>query len=611
MNKKPFLTLSAAFIIFAAMPLAAQVPQLLEYNGLLSGNITGNRTMGVRLYNASTNGTLLYSETIGTVAVTQGEFYFTYGGAGAGIAAALSGNQHWLAITVNGTEQTPRERLLPVPFALRSADAQVADADLRKVVDAVGKLVVAFGGNSSSLLTNPTATIATMQKQATNLQEMSKRFRVISLDGSLVFGNASTVRPMTIANTGMDRLVVSGITYPAGFSGNWSGGTILPGQSRTVGVKFTPTNVQQYGGYITVNSDATAGTNLISCSGSGVRSIAVNGGQLKLWLGNTLVNSTKQATLGIRNTGTMNLTVSNISYPAGFSGNWAGGTIPAGITQNVTVTFAPGAVQTYGGNITIASNAGVGIYANLLNKGVEGTGTEIAMVNVPGPTTPPPGSNLGSFQIGKYEVTWEEWKAVRDWAAANGYDIGTKGNGSVANQPARQLDWHTAVKWCNALSEMSGLDPVYITATGAVYKNEAQNESFSAASTNGYRLPTNHEWIWAAKGGLSSNDYLYSGSNDLGAVAWWGGNSGSQVKAVGTKAANELGIHDMSGNVWEWCYDDPPNYELSILENVIRGGASNVGLDGIGYFSPYEFGWNYFNTVSPWIGLRVVRNWNP
>ncbi|MBU3666891.1 MAG: hypothetical protein FGM15_13595, partial [Chthoniobacterales bacterium] len=202
-------------LLVAALPLSAQVPRLLEYDGyLVEGNqpVTGQRAMGVRLYSASTNGTLLYSETIGTVQVTAGQFYFQYGGAGAGIFQALTGNQHWLALTINGTEQTPRERLLSVPFALKSADAQVADADLRQVAEAVGKIITAFGGNASSLLTNPAATVATIEKQAANLQEISKRFRVISLSGSLAFGSSSVLRPLTITNSGIDRLTVTGIS---------------------------------------------------------------------------------------------------------------------------------------------------------------------------------------------------------------------------------------------------------------------------------------------------------------------------------------------------------------------------------------------------------------
>jgi hypothetical protein len=131
-------------LCFSAVFAHAQVPQLLEYDGFLSGNITGNRTVGVRLYNASTNGTLLYNETIGTVKVTQGQFYFQYGQNGTlgngttpiNLSSCLTGNQNWLAITINGTEQTPRERLLSVPFAFRSADVQ----SLRNELVAAGVL---------------------------------------------------------------------------------------------------------------------------------------------------------------------------------------------------------------------------------------------------------------------------------------------------------------------------------------------------------------------------------------------------------------------------------------------------------------------------------------
>ncbi len=111
--------------------LTAQVPNLLEYDGYMIGNITGDRTIGVKLYSASKNGTLIYKETIGKVKLTNGEFYFQYGKNGTlgngttptGISAALTGPEQWVAITVNGTEQTPRQRLLSVPFALRSGNS--------------------------------------------------------------------------------------------------------------------------------------------------------------------------------------------------------------------------------------------------------------------------------------------------------------------------------------------------------------------------------------------------------------------------------------------------------------------------------------------------------
>lgn len=168
---------------------------------------------------------------------------------------------------------------------------------------------------------------------------------------------------------------------------------------------------------------------------------------------------------------------------------------------------------------------------------------------------------VSGFYIGKYEVTQKLWSSVMKRNPSENKGLAL---------PVNHASWIDCCRFCNVLSLRCGLKCCYrITGRGM----EATVELVSA--TGGFRLPTEAEWEFAARGGNKSKGYKYSGSNSVSDVAWQSDNSDFRPHAVGHKKANELGLFDMSGNVWEWCWDLRADYTSAVLTNPLGADSGN------------------------------------
>ncbi len=232
--------------------------------------------------------------------------------------------------------------------------------------------------------------------------------------------------------------------------------------------------------------------------------------------------------------------------------------------------------------------------------------------------------SLSNYYISRYEVSQAEYSALMSNMNIPGPPPGV---GMGDNYPVYYVDWFDAIEYCNRRSIAENFSPVYSFESFGTnpenwpegWNTEDENHAQIVCdwTKDGYRLPTEMEWMFAARGGTKTLSFNYSGSSEINDVAWFQGNNdpiGAKERA--TKQANELGLYDMSGNVWEWVWDiielyptDPQTNPHGPATGFYRGrrGGSWYGMESYCRVVQRD---HRAATFTSWdLGFRVARNY--
>ncbi len=273
------------------------------------------------------------------------------------------------------------------------------------------------------------------------------------------------------------------------------------------------------------------------------------------------------------------------------------------------------------GGLLVASLAGFAQEGSVEMVLVEGgsftMGNDYSLVNGQNVVdeTPEHKVTLNSFYMSKTEVTFEMFDL---FCEATGFKKPENGGNGTGKLPVVNVSWESAIMFCNWLSKKDHYDPYYKIDRDSV---GSIKRITTIDGNNGYRLPTEAEWEYAAKGGKDSKFYAYSGSNDFSEVAWCRANSNGIPHEVATKKPNEIGIYDLNGNAWEWVWDwykkdyyksapeSNPTGPASGSEKVYRGGNWSSNKEFLRLTSRYHTTTKEDKDYGM-IGIRLARNAN-